>query len=115
MSGGKSLYPRESALDCGCPDTSVGCDGSCDPVTITKAREAADALHERLTTTPDVDVTFDGSLFLFHLRTQAARDWVGDNVLTPSYFGGALVVEHRYAQDLAIAMQSTGMIVRSRR
>ena len=44
-----------------------------------------------------------GSLVLFHPQTQLAHDWCGEHC-TPGndhiYFGAALVVEPRYANDL---------------
>lgn len=53
----------------------------------------------------DVDVRNEGSVFLFHLNTEAAKDWVAENVSGESmYFGDALVVEPRYAGDLAAGM-----------
>lgn len=60
----------------------------------------------------DVVVTAHGTLFLFELRTGVAREWVNDNVPEDAtWFGNALVVEHRYARDLAAGMQGDGLVV----
>ena len=60
--------------------------------------------------TPDVSVENHGSLFLFRLHSEAAREWVDANVPDDAqYFGGALAVEHRYAHDLAEGMQADGL------
>jgi len=61
-----------------------------------------------------VDVTVDnhGSIFLFHLHTKDARQWVKDFVDEEAqWFGGALAVECRYAGDLVGGMQGAGLIV----
>ena len=60
----------------------------------------------------DVRVSNEGSLFLFALLTPAARSWVDENVSEDrTYFAGSLVVEPRYAQDLADGMLSAGLCV----
>lgn len=60
--------------------------------------------------TPDVLVTFDGSLFLFEPRTDAAREWLEEHT-DGQWWGGALVVEHRYAHDLASGLKQDGLVV----
>ena len=61
----------------------------------------------------DVRVRNEGTLFLFDLLTDAADDWVKMNVSDESQmYGGALVVEHRYARDIAAGMQSDGLVVK---
>lgn len=58
----------------------------------------------------DVVVTNHGSVFLFDLRTEAAREWVEANVHEErSYLGTALAVEHRFARDLARVMRDDGL------
>ena len=60
----------------------------------------------------DVKVENHGTLFLFRLLTDAARDWVEAHVDPEAqWFGGALVVEHRYARDLAQGMLDDGLAV----
>jgi hypothetical protein len=55
---------------------------------------------------PDVAIRFDGSICLFELKTCRARQWVIRHVVDPSYFGSALVVETRFAKDIASGMQN---------
>ena len=46
-----------------------------------------------------------GTVFLFTPHTEKAEQWIAENVVgEATYFGGALVVEHRYARDLAVGM-----------
>lgn len=60
----------------------------------------------------DVRVDNQGTIFLFHLQTEVANDWVGEHVQDDAqYWGGALVVEHRYAMDLADGMLDAGLEV----
>ncbi len=55
----------------------------------------------------DVEVQNEGSIFLFHLLTPEAEEWVDEHVPEPmTFFGDALVVEHRFALDLAEGMMS---------
>lgn len=63
--------------------------------------------------TPDVIVHNGGTLFQFEPQTQAAKDWIEQNVQTESWqwFGGSLVVEHRYAAQLAEGMIADGLVV----
>jgi hypothetical protein len=62
----------------------------------------------------DVHVVNHGSLYLFHLLTARAEQWVTENVSEDATrFGNALVVEHRYAQDLAEGMFAAGLGVAS--
>jgi len=61
----------------------------------------------------DVHVVNHGSLFAFELLSQEAREWVDQNVSEDAqFFGGALMVEPRYAMDLATGMQNDGLEVR---
>lgn len=61
----------------------------------------------------DVHVMNHGSLFAFELLTSEAREWVDQNVSEDAqFFGGALMVEPRYAQDIAAGMQNDGLEVR---
>jgi hypothetical protein len=51
---------------------------------------------------------FGASIYLFHLKTQKAKDWVAKNVPDPVYWGDALTCDHRYVEDLAIGMRDEG-------
>ena len=63
---------------------------------------------------PVVDVTVqpEGKIFLFHLNTLAAKEWVKEHVDGEAQFwGGALVVEDRYVGVIAAAMANDGGLV----
>ena len=61
----------------------------------------------------DVQVDRSGSLFLFDLKSNAAKTWVKDHVSEEcTFWGGALVVEHGYAMDVANGMMGDGLIVK---
>lgn len=65
--------------------------------------------------TPVVDVVVEnhGTIFLFRLLTDAAQAWVDEHVSDEAqFFGGALVVEHRFARNLADGMLGDGLEVR---
>ena len=65
---------------------------------------------EQDTRAVDVRVTNEGSLILFEPLTEAAREWL--NLHIPSdatYWAGQLVVEHRFAYDLAVGMVGDGL------
>jgi hypothetical protein len=51
---------------------------------------------------PDVVVRNEGSIFLFQPFTSRANTWITEHVQADAqWFGAALVVEHRYAIELA--------------
>lgn len=62
----------------------------------------------------DVYVENHGSIFLFRPVSRGGRDWIGENVQDDcqQWFGGALVVEHRYAFDIADGMFDAGLKLR---
>jgi hypothetical protein len=63
--------------------------------------------------TPDVLVRNEGSVFVFCPLTEAARNWIEDNVESESWqwFGSALVVDHRYAAALGLGMKDAGLVL----
>jgi len=61
---------------------------------------------------PDVLVRNEGSIFLFQPVTSRAKTWIAEHVQPDTqWFGDALVVEHRYAVELAAAMRDTGLVL----
>ena len=50
-----------------------------------------------------------GSIFLFRLHTQTAREWVDRERARTHLVGGALACEANYAGDLADGMLSDGL------
>lgn len=70
--------------------------------------------HTAVAAPPTTDVTVEnhGSLVLFRPHTDAARTWVEDHVDDGAqWFGGALVVEPRYAMPFTEALMESGFIV----
>ena len=62
--------------------------------------------------TPDISVSNHGTIFLFAANTQLGREWVYDHVpADATYWAGQLVVEHRYAYDLAQGMAADGLVL----
>jgi hypothetical protein len=60
--------------------------------------------------TLDVLVRNEGTLFLFCPLTPPAKQWIADHVQTDAtWFGNALVVEHRYAWGLGQGMRDAGL------
>jgi hypothetical protein len=47
--------------------------------------------------TPDVLVRNEGTVFVFCPLTTEAKEWIIEHVQEPLWFGSALVVDHRYA------------------
>ena len=61
---------------------------------------------------PDVLVRNEGTLFLFCPLTSRAKNWIDERVQPDAlWFGGALVVEHRFARALAQGMFDEGLVL----
>jgi hypothetical protein len=62
---------------------------------------------------PDVRVSNLGTIFLFTPLTEEGKAWMDENVEDDAhqYFGPSLVVEHRFARDLADGMVNDGLQV----
>jgi hypothetical protein len=60
----------------------------------------------------DVTVANGGSLWIFYPQSPAGRRWIEHNTAGEStWYGGGLVVEHRYGTDLVLGMRDDGLIV----
>lgn len=60
----------------------------------------------------DVSLRNEGSIVLFTPNTESARDWISENIPEDStWWGTALVVEHRYAGTIIEGMQNSGLVV----
>jgi len=59
----------------------------------------------------DIEVSNLGSIFLFRPHTEAARLHLEEHCPGATWFGSALVCEHRYAADLTATLQSAGFKV----
>lgn len=63
-------------------------------------------------TRPDATVENHASLALVRWHTDAARDWIHENVSNDAqYFGAALVVEPRYVAQLVEGMIGAGLVI----
>jgi hypothetical protein len=61
-------------------------------------------------TLADITIENCGTIFLFQPLTEAARDWIEENVVGETlWFGSALAVEARYAYNLAHGMIHDGL------
>lgn len=59
---------------------------------------------------PDIQVENHGSIFLFQPLTDSGSDWLSENIGDEAmYFGNALAVEHRFAENIADGMASDGL------
>jgi hypothetical protein len=66
---------------------------------------------ETIAPTADIEIENCGSLFLFRPNSEAAREHLEAHCGEATWFGGALVCEHRYAEDLAAALRDDGFAV----
>jgi hypothetical protein len=61
----------------------------------------------------DIQVENQGSLFTFEALTDEANEWMEQHIPEDAtWFGARLIVEHRYARDLANGMIGDGLCVR---
>jgi hypothetical protein len=61
----------------------------------------------------DFKVRDEGTIVLFQAVTADARAWWADNVEDGMTFGGACVVEHRYADAIISGIVDAGFVVRA--
>jgi hypothetical protein len=61
----------------------------------------------------DFQIADQGSIFLIRPLTEAARQWLDENVVSEpwQWVQGALCVEARFARDLVIEIEEAGFIV----
>jgi hypothetical protein len=61
---------------------------------------------------PDFSVRDEGTLFLLYPQSEAAKAWVEEHIPEDAtYWGNAVVVEHRYIQDILAGINEDGLIV----
>jgi hypothetical protein len=61
----------------------------------------------------DVNIENHGSLVLIRPLTEAASDWLDENISEDAqHFGGAVVVGPRYVEAIVEGMQNDGLEVR---
>jgi hypothetical protein len=62
---------------------------------------------------PDVLITREGSLFLVAGTSREGRRWLDENTdVEAQRWGNAVVVEHRYVEELFNGMVDDGLVVR---
>jgi len=67
---------------------------------------------EAESTSGDVTIDWNGSVFLFTPRSSRVREWMTENADSEQqWWRGALVVEWRYARDVASIMRESGLAV----
>lgn len=60
----------------------------------------------------DAVVEGHGTLYTVRPLTDAAKQWIDENVSSDGmWFGNALCVEHRYVADIVAGMEDAGLIV----
>ncbi len=61
----------------------------------------------------DIEIRNEGSVVMFAVLTQAARDWVAEHIYLEDWqwLGNAFAVEPRYADDLESGMSGDGLVV----
>jgi hypothetical protein len=60
----------------------------------------------------DFTVQNEGTIFLLQPLTVAAREWINDNLPEQRLvYGTAVVVEHRYIQDIVQGIINDGLVV----
>jgi hypothetical protein len=60
----------------------------------------------------DFGVNDQGSIFLLRSYTDVARDWIDENIGDfAQWWCGALVVEHRYIDNIIAGLQGDGLTV----
>ena len=73
------------------------------------ARKAAKQIVQ-----PDITVDNQGTLFVFHIHTDRAKEWVEQHVQIEDHMwlgDKAFACEHRYAPAIAEGMQNDDLIV----
>jgi len=63
--------------------------------------------------TPDVLVSSVGTLYAFCPLTLQAKEWIDEHVQSKpwQWFGYVLIVEHRFAWELAQGMNDAGLVL----
>lgn len=66
------------------------------------------------TKTIDVLVSPQGSIYLLRTLTPEAETWIEENVALDEaqYWGGRLVIEHRYILSIIDGLQAAGFVVK---
>ena len=52
-----------------------------------------------------------GTMFLLRPLSEDAHAWLADNLLAAEYFGDAVIIDHRYIQDVVEQIRLEGLEV----
>ena len=70
---------------------------------------------ERLNMTPyDFRLQDEGTIVILHPCNDAAGDWLYEHVAEPQWWGGGVVIEHRFVLDILQGIESDGLTVAGR-
>lgn len=58
---------------------------------------------------PDVLIANAGTVFVFCPLTSRAKEWIDENTEDATWYGDALIVDHRFAWGLARGMKDAGL------
>jgi hypothetical protein len=61
--------------------------------------------------TRDFFLAHHGSISTLLPMTPDAKQWVDENVPDPMYWGGSIVIEPRYVDDIVAGIREEGLIV----
>jgi hypothetical protein len=105
-SGQFQAYVREFERD----DSSEGNADQFLDLTSDEEQEFEDEFSEQ--PRPDVEIRFEGTICLFEPHTRRGKTWIESHVAPDAQcWGRSLVVEHRYAKEIARAMKSAGLLL----
>ena len=60
---------------------------------------------------PDIRFEDHGTIWLIRGKTSAGEEWLAENVQAETFFGGAIVAEHRFVSDIIAGAQAEGLVV----
>jgi len=60
---------------------------------------------------PDLSVENHGSIFLLRGNTDAGREWISEHIVSALTWCGAIVVEHRFIDDIVVGASEDGLEV----
>jgi hypothetical protein len=65
--------------------------------------------------TPDFRLQNEGTIAVLYPENDAAREWLDENSYsdenTPTWWGGGIVIEHRYVLDIAEGIVRCGLTI----
>jgi hypothetical protein len=100
------LYVAEYERD----DSSPGNEGEFIDLTSAEEKEFDCEFGEQ--PRADIEIRFEGTICLFEPHTRRGKTWIQSHVAPDAQcWGQSLVVEHRYAKEIAKAMKSAGLLL----